>query len=92
MRITDNVWRIGASNDTRYSNAVLDSQIEEALSTMEAGQREQRLAAAVDVAMRDVAFIPLIMYKNAWAVRRPLTYEPRMDEATLAMGVGRDTN
>jgi peptide/nickel transport system substrate-binding protein len=81
--------RLGASNDTRYTNPALDTQIEEALSTMDAGQREQRLSAAVAVAMQDVAFIPMIMYKNAWAVRRPLSYEPRMDEATLAMGVGR---
>jgi peptide/nickel transport system substrate-binding protein len=81
--------RLGASNDTRYTNPALDTQIEEALSTMDAGQREQRLSAAVAVAMQDVAFIPMIMYKNAWAVRRPLSYEPRMDEATLAMSVGR---
>ncbi|EHL96905.1 ABC transporter, substrate-binding protein, family 5 [Acetobacteraceae bacterium AT-5844] len=84
--------RLGASNDTRYSNAALDKQIEEALSTMDDRQREQRLAAAVNVAMQDVAFVPLVMYKNAWAVRRPLNYVPRMDEATLAMGVGRDAN
>jgi peptide/nickel transport system substrate-binding protein len=81
--------RLGASNDTRYSNPALDARIEEALSTMDPALRETRLAEAVALAMQDVALIPMIMFNNACAARRPLTYEPRMDEATLAMSVGR---
>lgn len=85
----DAARRLGASNDTRYSNPALDKRIEEALTTMDAGEREKRMAAAVAAAMEDVAFIPMIMFKNAWATRRPLAYEPRMDEQTLAMSVRR---
>jgi peptide/nickel transport system substrate-binding protein len=84
----DATKRLGASNDTRYSNPALDAAIEDALSTMDPAQREAKLADAVSVSMRDLAFIPMIMFNNAWAARRPLTYEPRMDEATLAMSVG----
>jgi len=86
----DHDKRMGASNDTRYVNPALDKQIEEALSTMDPALREKRLAAAVAVAVKDLPLIPMIMYKNAWAVRRPLTYEARMDEQTLAMGVGHE--
>ena len=81
--------RLGASNDTRYVNPALDRQIEEALSTMDPALREKRLAAAVEVAVKDLPLIPMILYKNAWALRTPLTYAARMDEQTLAMGVGR---
>ncbi|WP_367604161.1 ABC transporter substrate-binding protein [Teichococcus rhizosphaerae] len=86
----DQPRRLGASNDTRYSNPKLDAQIEEALSTMDAAEREKRVAAAVAASVEDLALIPMILFKNAWAARRPLAYEPRMDEQTLAMGVRRE--
>ncbi|MCI0754341.1 ABC transporter substrate-binding protein [Teichococcus vastitatis] len=82
--------RLGASNDTRYSNPALDAKIEEALSTMDPAQRERRVAAAVAESLGDLALIPMVLFKNAWAARRPLTYEPRMDEQTLAMGVRKE--
>lgn len=86
----DQPRRLGASNDTRYANAALDAQIEEALSTMDPALREQRVAAAVKASVDELALIPMILFKNAWAARRPLTYEPRMDEQTLAMGIKRE--
>ncbi|MFC3123844.1 ABC transporter substrate-binding protein [Pseudoroseomonas globiformis] len=85
----DAAKRLGASNDTRFSNPELDARIAEALSTMEPAEREKLVAAAVAESVRELALIPMVMFKNAWAARRPLTYEPRMDEWTLAMGVGR---
>ncbi|EFH09838.1 ABC transporter substrate-binding protein [Pseudoroseomonas cervicalis] len=85
----DRERRLGASNDTRYVNEALDRQIEEALSTMDPALREQRIAAAVKVAVEDLGMIPMILYKTAWAARRPLVYEPRMDEQTLVMSVSR---
>jgi peptide/nickel transport system substrate-binding protein len=82
--------RLGASNDTRYNNPALDAKIEEALSTMDPAERERRVAAAVAESVRDLALIPMVLFKNAWAARKPLTYEPRMDEQTLAMGVRKE--
>jgi peptide/nickel transport system substrate-binding protein len=38
-------------------------------------------------AMDDVPVIELHLQKNIWATKKGLTYEPRVDEATLAMGV-----
>ncbi len=38
-------------------------------------------------AMRDVAIIPLHLQKSVWATRRGLSYEPRIDELTLATSV-----
>jgi hypothetical protein len=34
-----------------------------------------------------VPVIELHLQKNIWATRKGLIYEPRVDEATLAMGV-----
>ncbi|WP_160000001.1 ABC transporter substrate-binding protein [Roseomonas sp. 18066] len=82
--------RLGSSNDTRYVNPELDRAIEEALSTMDPAERERRIAAAVKASVDDLALIPMILFKAAWAARRPLTYEPRMDEQTLVMGIKRE--
>ena len=45
------------------------------------------LREAVQVSMDDVAIMPIHQLKNFWAVRRGFTYEPRMDERTLAFHV-----
>ncbi|MFT8244245.1 ABC transporter substrate-binding protein [Roseomonas sp. BN140053] len=85
----DAARRRGASNDTRYSNPALDERINRALSTIDDAARERLIRDAVRDTTEDVAIIPLFLYKNSWATRRPLTYLPRSDDATLAMGVSR---
>ncbi len=81
--------RRGASNDTRYSNPALDGRIDAALTTIDDADRERLVREATREATDDVAIIPLFLYKNAWAARRPITYVPRADEFTLATGVRR---
>ena len=39
--------------------------------------------------MTDAAIIPLYHQTNSWALRRGLTYQPRLDERTLAKEVRR---
>ena len=81
--------RRGASNDTRYSNPALDERIDRALATVDDAAREAQLRALVKDVMADQVIIPLFIYQNAWAMRRPLTYVPRTDELTLAIDVRR---
>ncbi len=49
-------------------------------------KRAALLARANEVAMADVAIIPLHVPLYRWAMRKDLTYVPRMDAQTLAMG------
>jgi peptide/nickel transport system substrate-binding protein len=53
------------------------------------GARETLLREAVKLAMDDVALMPLYNLTSAWATRRGLRYEPRLDERTSAMGLRR---
>ena len=77
----------GSSNAGRYSNPALDALTERAVATLDDPTREALLREAVQVAMDDLAVIPLFQLVNSWAVKRGLRYEARMDERTSAMGV-----
>jgi peptide/nickel transport system substrate-binding protein len=78
---------LGTANRGRYSNPELDALIDKGMSTMDDAARETIIQTAMRVAMDDVPVIQLHMQKNIWATRKDLIYEPRVDEATLAMGV-----
>ena len=77
----------GSSNRGRYSNPETDALIERALSTVDDAKRADLLAKATEVAMEDVAIIPLHYQVNAWALRKGLSYVPRTDEHTRAAEV-----
>jgi peptide/nickel transport system substrate-binding protein len=77
----------GASNMTRHSDPALDAMVEGANATLDDEAREALLREAVAHVAERVSLIPLLQYTNAWAVRRGLRHEPRMDERTIAMGV-----
>jgi peptide/nickel transport system substrate-binding protein len=77
----------GASNMTRHSDPALDAMVERANATLDDEAREALLREAVAHVAERVSLIPLLQYTNAWAVRRGLRHEPRMDERTIAMGV-----
>jgi len=77
--------RRGASNHGRYSNPGLDALTDRAVATLDDERREELLRQAVKMAMEDVGIIPVHQIVNYWAMRRNLTYVPRMDERTLAI-------
>ncbi|VAW12341.1 ABC transporter, substrate-binding protein (cluster 5, nickel/peptides/opines) [hydrothermal vent metagenome] len=77
----------GASNRGRYSNPEVDKLIEDALATVDDAKRQDMLAKATEIAIEDVAVIPLHYQVNTWATRKGLKYRARTDEATLAMDV-----
>jgi peptide/nickel transport system substrate-binding protein len=83
----DRERRRGASNSARYSNPALDTLAERAAATIDDEARERLLQEAVKMVSDDVVMIPLYQLVNSWATRRGLTYEARMDERTVAMGV-----
>ena len=77
----------GASNRGRYSVAAVDALIEEALATVDDEERAALLAQATEMAINDVAIIPLHYQVNTWAAKKGLKYIARTDEYTLAIGV-----
>ncbi|MFZ4809235.1 MAG: ABC transporter substrate-binding protein [Hyphomicrobiaceae bacterium] len=74
---------MGATNRGRYSNPEVDRLIEEALKTVDDPKRAALLAQATDLAIADVAVIPLHYQVNTWAARKGLKYTARSDEYTL---------
>lgn len=78
---------MGASNRGRYSNPEVDALIQEALATVDDAKRQDLLAQATELAINDVAIIPLHYQVNTWASRKGLGYNARTDEQTLATNV-----
>ncbi|UHD46485.1 ABC transporter substrate-binding protein [Aureimonas altamirensis] len=78
---------LGASNDSGYSNADLDALVARAQSLTDENAREAALKEAVTVALDDTAIIPLYLQSNAWVMRKGISYEPRIDERTLAKDI-----
>ncbi|WP_421989099.1 ABC transporter substrate-binding protein [Roseococcus sp.] len=83
----DRAARTGSANSGRYSNPALDALVRRAVSTVDDARREEMLREAVKMTMEDDASFVLFQLVNFWAVRKGLTYEPRMDERTVAMSV-----
>jgi peptide/nickel transport system substrate-binding protein len=75
----------GASNNSGYANAVLDTLTDKALATLDDRERERLLIDAQTKAVDDLAMIPLYQLINLWAARKGLTYDARPDERTIAM-------
>jgi peptide/nickel transport system substrate-binding protein len=77
----------GDSNRGRYSNPKVDALLQQALAAVEDARREALLQEASEMAMADVALVPLYFTVNVWAMRKGYVYSPRSDEYTLAQFV-----
>lgn len=77
----------GLYNWAQYSNPKLDAVNAAAISETDDAKREQLVLEAVKLVTSDVAIIPLYHFKNIWATRGALRYDPRVDELTLATDV-----
>jgi len=77
----------GGTNRGRYSNPELDSLIDQALATVDSDKREKILRQASGVVMADYGILPLHFEVTPWAFREGITYVPRTDQYTLALGV-----
>jgi peptide/nickel transport system substrate-binding protein len=83
----DRERRWGSANNSRISDRELDALTERASTILDDEKREAAQREAVKVATDRTLVIPLFQLVNAWALRKGLTYEARMDERTVAMGV-----
>ncbi len=73
----------GGSNRGGFSDPVLDKMIEDAVSRVD-DKREDGLHAAMMKGIELGVVIPLFVQKVVVATRAGITYEPRMDEQTVA--------
>jgi peptide/nickel transport system substrate-binding protein len=56
--------------------------MEQGIATIDDAKRQDLLSRATEVAMEDVAIIPIHYQVNNWATRKGLVYTPRTDEYT----------
>lgn len=75
---------IGSSNYGAYSNPALDERYLQAVRTMDDAKRSALLQESVQMALNDMAHIPLHFESGVWAYRKGLVYEGRADQRTLA--------
>ncbi|MFK7891199.1 MAG: ABC transporter substrate-binding protein [Granulosicoccus sp.] len=80
----------GSANRGRYSNPEFDAVLETALSAVDDAERQELLAQATEIAIEDVAIIPMHYQVSTWGTRTGLAYLPRTDEFTLAIGVTKE--
>lgn len=83
----DKARGFGASNRGRHSDPEIDALIEEALTVVDDAKRQDMLAKATEMAMENVAIIPLHYQVNTWAAKKGITYPARTDEQTRAAKV-----
>lgn len=74
----------GTWNWGRYANPSLDALVVKALASVDDAQREEAARAAMTLAMREHAVVPLYHQIATWAMRKDLAYVPRTDEYTFA--------
>jgi peptide/nickel transport system substrate-binding protein len=75
----------GVFNRARYSNRQFDAKLKDALAEFDEEKRNGLLSEAAKIAFSDVGIVPLYWQVVHWASKKGIAYEPRKDEATLAM-------
>ncbi len=76
---------MGVNNRGRYSNAVFDKQVSDALVVVDDRKREPLIQLAAETAMNDTALIPVHFEVSTWATLKGFKYNARVDQYTLAM-------
>lgn len=80
----------GAANRGGYTNPAFDALVQQAVMTMDDGERRGLLEQASALAMADVAIAPICARRTTWAMKKGLRYEAQMDGATLALAARRE--
>jgi peptide/nickel transport system substrate-binding protein len=75
----------GTANRSLYANPEFDRALDAALAAIDPAAREQLYRRASEIAIGDLAILPLHHQVNIWATRRGLAYNARSDERTMAM-------
>jgi peptide/nickel transport system substrate-binding protein len=74
----------GAVNWGRYGNPKVDYLIDQAVQQVDDENRLVMLQRATELAMSDLAIMPIHFQYTIWATRKGVQYVPRTDEYTLA--------
>ena len=78
---------LGFANRGDYHNILVDRLVEKVMVEIDAAKRVKYMHEAMEIAMRDVANVPLHFQKNIWALRKGLSYPARSDERTIGLFV-----
>ncbi|MFQ6103643.1 MAG: ABC transporter substrate-binding protein [Candidatus Glassbacteria bacterium] len=70
----------GYINAGGYSNASLDSIIEETEITLDPVKRAQLFEHAQEIGMSDIPWVPLHTQMNLYGVRKNISFKPRLDK------------
>lgn len=71
---------LGMANRGHYSNTERDALIGQALAASDPEQRFAFTQQAMQLALEDMAVLPLVHVRTAWAMRDTLRIEPRADD------------
>jgi len=77
---------LGMQNFTGYANKEADDLIEEAARTIDDDRRGALLGRAMKLVMEDYGIMVLHEENTIWGMRKGITYRPRADGDTYAMG------
>lgn len=77
----------GTTNYTNYCNPKVDAALTEALATIDDAKREKLLQQSLAAVAEDTGIIPIHFEKTPWAMKKALTYTPRVDQQTMAMEI-----
>ena len=77
----------GPTNAGRYSNPEMDKLLKTAMTTIDNTKREALLRDAEKMVLDDYGIIPLHYEQTVWALKKGLTYAPRVDQYTIASDV-----
>jgi peptide/nickel transport system substrate-binding protein len=79
----------GSTNPGGYSNPEMDKLLDIALMTIDTDARNKLLAESSLIVMKDYALIPLHFEITTWAMKKGISYTPRVDQYTLASKIVR---
>jgi len=76
---------LGAFNKSGYSNPEIDRLLEEGARTLDDAARRPLYEQVTELSMKDRVLIPTVVIQTVWAAKADtLTFEPRVDQETLA--------
>ena len=87
VHTNDKAKALGHANNGHYSNGRIDAILRQAIETLDDTKREKLVQDVGAMYMQDQAIIPLHYQVNIWAMRKELTYLPRLMEVTHARHV-----
>ncbi len=83
----DEATGMGPTNAGRYSNPEMDAVLTTAMSTIDDAERDSLLQEAQTMVLDDYGIIPLHYEQTVWAMKPEFSYEPRVDQYTMASEV-----